>query len=219
MYLGGNGFYWRIAVHRDLEGVYEIRRAEGGIRAWAAAPGEYYHSFDGSYGGLWRNNDRPPQKLVGVGFSAQGFMESSFYRLQVDTKDPRIAWIFEGVEDEILGDFGLIGGGAAGYELDRIDYCLGTSLNAVVLASSEGHNENFILVHEEQLTHVSNRSNEPASKLIRADMVYYEMPLDGAIFSVGSITFCGSLSHNNYNNNISLITNNVLNHFIEKSKK
>ncbi len=215
MYLGGNGFYWRIAAHRDLEGVYEIRRAEGGIRAWAAEPGEYYHSFDGSYGGLWRNNDRPPQKLVGVGFSAQGFMESSFYRRQIDPKESQVSWIFEGVGDQILGNFGLIGGGAAGYELDRVDFSLGTPLNAVILASSQGHNENFILAHEEQLTHISNRANELPSKLIRADLVYYETPLNGAVFSVGSITYCGSLSHNNYNNNISIITNNVLNHFIK----
>ena len=217
MYLGGNGFYWRIAPHRDLEGVYEIRRAEGGIRAWAAEPGEYYHSFDGSYGGLWRNNNRPPQKLVGVGFSAQGFMEGSFYRRRIDVSNSKVAWIFEGVEDEILGNFGLIGGGAGGYELDRVDYSLGTPEDAIILASSEGHSQNFILVHEEQLTHISNRSQEPASKLIRADMVYYETPCGGAVFSVGSITFCGSLSYNNYKNNICQITNNVLKQFIKRS--
>ena len=38
MYMGGNGFYWRIAFHRDLDGVIEVRRTEDGIRAWAAAP-------------------------------------------------------------------------------------------------------------------------------------------------------------------------------------
>ena len=35
MYLGGNGFYWRVAAHQDLPGVLEVRRAEGGIRTWA----------------------------------------------------------------------------------------------------------------------------------------------------------------------------------------
>jgi len=34
LYLGGNGFYWRVAV--DDAGTVEIRRGEGGIRAWAA---------------------------------------------------------------------------------------------------------------------------------------------------------------------------------------
>ena len=47
MYLGGNGFYWRIAFDPELPHVIEVRRAEGGIRTWAAEPGEYYHSFTG----------------------------------------------------------------------------------------------------------------------------------------------------------------------------
>ena len=58
MYLGGNGFYWRIAHHPTRPGVIEVRRAEGGVRAWAAEPGEYHHSFTGEYGGLWRRNGR-----------------------------------------------------------------------------------------------------------------------------------------------------------------
>ncbi|KST68502.1 N,N-dimethylformamidase beta subunit family domain-containing protein [Mastigocoleus testarum] len=210
MYLGGNGFYWRIAKHQELDGVYEVRRAEGGIRAWAAEPGEYYHSFDGTYGGLWRRNGRPPQELVGVGFSAQGFMEGTYYRRHRNSKNEKVAWIFADVDEDILGDFGLIGCGAAGYELDRVDYALGTPRNVFVLASSENHNDNFILVHEEQLTHVSNCGGEPDSDLIRADIIYYETPNGGAVFSVGSISFCGSLSHNNYDNNISRITNNVI---------
>ena len=41
MYLGANGWYWRIAFHQSLPGVIEVRRAEDGIRTWAAEPGEY----------------------------------------------------------------------------------------------------------------------------------------------------------------------------------
>ena len=216
MYMGGNGFYWRIAKHPELDGVVEIRRGEGGIRAWAAEPGEYYHAFDGQYGGLWRRNNRPPQKLAGIGFSAQGLFESSYYRRRPGADDSRAAWIFDGVEDEILGDFGLCGGGAAGYELDRADYQLGTPQHALILASSENHAKSFVLVPEEHLTHVSTLSGGPIKSLIRADMIYFEMPNRGAVFSTGSITFCGSLSHNNYNNNISRIVNNVLNRFKQK---
>jgi hypothetical protein len=43
----------------------EIRRGEGGIRAWASEPGEYYHQLDGQYGGLWRRCGRPPASLNG----------------------------------------------------------------------------------------------------------------------------------------------------------
>ena len=33
MYLGGNGFYWRVAYHAEVAGVIELRRAEDGIAA------------------------------------------------------------------------------------------------------------------------------------------------------------------------------------------
>src|SRR6516165_5920527 len=121
-YLGGNGFYWRIATSPEIPDVLEIRRAEGGIRNWAAEPGEYFHALDAGYGGLWRRNGRPPQMLRGVGFSAQGLFEGSYYRRMPGADDPRAAWIFDGIEDEIIGDFGLSGGGAAGFELDRADF-------------------------------------------------------------------------------------------------
>jgi N,N-dimethylformamidase len=214
MYLGGNGFYWRVATHPAVPGAVEIRRGEGGIRAWAAEPGEYYMSFDGQYGGLWRRNGRPPQQLVGVGFTSQGPFEGSYYRRALGASDPRAAWIFEGVPDEILGDFGLSGGGAAGFELDRADPRLGTPLHALVLASSERHDlAKFALVPEEWLTHVATWPGDPPDRLIRSDMVYFETPGGGAVFSVGSITFCGSLSHDGYRNNISRILDNVLRRF------
>jgi len=44
-------------------------------------------------------------------------------------------------------------------------------------------------------------------------MVYFETANGGAVFSTGSITFCGSLSHNQYDNNISRIVENVLRRF------
>lgn len=213
MYLGGNGFYWRVARNAETPGMVEIRRGEGGIRAWAAEPGEYYHALDGSYGGLWRRNDRPPQRLAGVGFSSQGMFEGSYYRRLPGADDPRTAWIFDGVDDEIIGNFGLSGGGAAGFELDRADRRLGTPDNAVVVASSEGHSETFVCVPEELLTHITTTTGERPQKLIRADMTYFDTVGGGAVFSVGSITFCGSLSHNDYDNNISRIINNVLTRF------
>ena len=155
MYLGGNGFYWRVALHRDVPGTVEIRRGEGGIRAWAAEPGEYYNAFDGAYGGLWRRNGRPPQQLVGVGFTSQAPFEGNWYRRVSGAADPRAAWILEGVKGDVIGNFGLSGGGAAGFELDRADHRLGTPANAIVVASSEGHDlSRFKLVHEDWLTDV-----------------------------------------------------------------
>jgi N,N-dimethylformamidase len=213
VYLGGNGFYWRIATSPAVPGVIEVRRAEGGIRAWEAQPGEYYHALDGQYGGLWRRNGRPPQRLVTVGFSGQGLFEGSHYRRQAGADDPRAAFIMAGVKDAVIGDFGLSGGGAAGFELDRADAALGTPPDAVVVASSEGHGPSYVVVPEELLSHLATVSGEKPARLLRADMTYAELPGGGAVFAVGSITFCGSLSHNRYDNNVSRILRNVLDRF------
>lgn len=214
-YLGGNGFYWRVARSPKLPGVLEIRRAGAAIRTWAAEPGEYHHALDGGYGGLWRHNGRAPQQLAGVGFSAQGLFEGSYYRRLPAADDPRVAWIMEGVGDTILGDFGFSGGGAAGFELDRADPMLGTPANALVIAASEKHQEHFVAVPEDVLGLYSTIPGVPIEQLIRADMTYFDAPNGGAVFATGSITFCGSLPHNNFDNNVSRILFNVLNRFGE----
>ena len=50
---------------------------------------------------------------------------------------------------------------------------------------------------------------------MRADMVFFELPNGGAVFSTASITWCGALSHNHYQNNVSRITENVLRRFLD----
>ena len=71
-----------------------------------------------------------------------------------------------------------------------------------------------MLVPEEQLTHLTNWPGRPVEELLRADMVYFEVPSGGRVFSTGSITFCGSLLPNDGDNNISRIVANVLNRFL-----
>jgi N,N-dimethylformamidase len=218
-YLGGNGFYWKIALAQDQPGLIEIRRAEGGIRAWAAEVGEYYNQLDGEYGGLWRRNGRPPQELCGVGFTAQGNFVGSYYRIRPEARrDARVAWMLAGIEDERIGDFGLSGHGAAGFELDRTDKRLGTPAHAVVVASSENHPPEapWVLVPEEQLTHLMTWPGKPAKELIRADLTFFETAGGkGAVFSTGSITFCGSLPANGGDNNVSRLMRNVLDRFLD----
>lgn len=213
IYLGGNGFYWRVALHPEKDGLIEVRRAEGGLRAWASEPGEYYSGFTGDYGGLWRRNGRPPNVLTGIGYTCQGDFEGTYYRRTPESQSPDLAWMFEGIDDEILGDFGLCGGGAAGYELDRVEPRLGTPPNTIVVAKSENHPESFVLPPEEWLTHVKTWANRPSEELIRADMSYLKVPGGGQVFSTGSITFTGSLPTNDFNNNISRLLENVVTRF------
>lgn len=214
MYLGGNGFYWRITFHRSLPGVIELRRAEDGIRDWVAEGGEYYHSFTGEYGGMWSRMGRPIHALAGIGMAAQGFDVSSFYRRRPGSDDPRASFIFAGVEGEVIGDFGTVGGGAAGLELDRYDPAQGSPRHALVLASSENHSDTYFPPPDE-INNATAMMDGRQNPDIRADMVFFETPSGGAVFSTGSISWIGSLTHDQCRNSVSRITENVLRRFID----
>jgi N,N-dimethylformamidase beta subunit-like protein len=214
MYMGGNGFYWRVSYPPAHPGMIEMRRAEDGTRAWVESVGEYYHSSTGEYGGLWRRQGRAPNTLVGVGFVAQGFDRSSYYRRTPASRDPRARFIFDGIVGDVLGDFGVAWGGAAGLELDAFNPSLGSPSWALVVASSEDHSNAFQLVNEEMTVSFAG-SDGRFSPAVRADMVFYEHPGGGAVFSTGSIAYVGSLAHNGYDNNISRLTLNVLRRFLD----
>ncbi len=217
MSMGGNTWYWRVAFNPVVPGVMEVRRNEDGTRAWAAEPGEYYHSFTGEYGGLWRRQGRAPQMIAGNGFIAQGFDDSSYFLRKEGSFDPRARFIFEGIaHDERIGDFGLVGNGAAGLELDHADRLLGSPPHTLVLASSTGHSDIYQVVAEEILINYPGTGGT-VSPLVKADMVFYETAAGGAVFSTGSIAWAGSLSHNGYDNNVSRITRNVLDRFLDRT--
>lgn len=212
MYLGGNGFYWRVATHADLPGVIEVRRGEAGTRCFELPPGERFHSFSGEWGGLWRSNGRAPQALVGVGFVAEGFDENSYFVRTEGSFDPRAGFIFEGIgPEERIGDFGVLGG-AAGYELDAADPELGTPPHALVLARSMEHSNVYLLTPEEMLAGFPGADAIENPK-VRAELVYFETAKGGGVFSTGSITWAASLSHDGYQNNVARITGNVLRRF------
>ena len=230
LYMGGNGFYWRIAFDPADPAVVEVRRAEDGTRAWIAEPGEYYHSFTGEYGGLWRRLGRPPNHLVGVGFAAQGFDGGTGYRLQPAASDPRAAFIMQGVHagNGVVGDHGSQAGGAAGEEIDRWDPALGSPAHALVLASSDhspsrtGESANAgaiggaiggMLRTKEELH--ETQPADPDDPNMRADMLFFETPAGGAVFASGSISFAGALATNDYDNDIARIAANVLARFTD----
>ncbi len=215
MYLGGNGFYWRIAFHAETPGILELRRAEDGTRPWEAESGEYYMSFNGEYGGMWRRVGPAPNRLLGVGFSAQGFDVGSYYRRTEQSRDPRAAFIFDGIgPDERIGDFGIAGNGSAGQEIDRYDRALGSPAHALVVATSENHTDDMMITKEDMpaTNYIIGGTENP---LVRADMVFFETAGGGAVFSVGSISWSASLPCHGFRNNVSTITRNVLRRFLD----
>lgn len=214
MYLGGNGFYWVTGMDRDYPYVIEVRRGYNGTRSWESAPGEVYQTTSGEPGGLWRYRGRNPNKLTGIGFTAQGWGGAAGYVRRPESHDPRAAWIFEGVgDDEVIGEFGYMMGGAAGDEIDRYDLEFGTPPETLWLATSQGRQSDYYqMVLEDQNFMLEGMGGQSEAR-VRADMTLLEMPNGGAVFSVGSITWNASLPYNNGDNNVSRITANVLRRF------
>ena len=207
--LGANAYYWRIAFDPDRPWIMETRRGHAGSRAWESTPGEAHLAVTGEPGGLWRHLGRTPQELAAVGYAAQGFDRCGWYRRLPDSNDPRAAFIFDGVDGEVFGTEGRIGGGAVGQEVDRYDRALGSPDDALVLATSEGLGAGYLRCVEELGFSVPG-VNAILDPDVRADLVYHVRPGGGAVFSAGSIAWAGSLG---VDLGISRITANVIGRF------
>ena len=221
MYMGADAWYWVHSYHPAYDHlgrgiVTEMRRCESGIRTWRADPGEYYHQGTGELGGMWRYRGRYLHSVAGTGMSSEGFDISSYYSRTYESNDARVSWAFDGIDyDEKLGNFGLVGGGAAGTELDIVDTMLGSPPHTLVVATSAGrHTEAYLLVMEDYGFNQQGLDGTQHPR-VRSDIAYHETPNGGACFAFSSIAFCGSLPWNNCDNNISKLVGNVLNRFMQ----
>jgi N,N-dimethylformamidase len=162
-------------------------------------------AFTGERGGLWRNRGRAPQKLFGVGFTTEGMDRSSGYEVLSDFADPRAVFITEGLRDAtVLGEHGLVGGGAAGHECDRYDLTLGTGR----------HSDNYPIAAEDIYFPFDGVGGTDHFQ-VRAGIVYFTTRGGGAVFSTGSVAWTGSLAYNGYDNDVARITGNVLARFTD----
>ncbi|NLI93527.1 MAG: hypothetical protein GX434_15475 [Peptococcaceae bacterium] len=151
------------------------------------------HILDGTQGGYWAKElQRPESAVLGVRFQNSDFSIPSPYKvLKADH------WIYQGTglkNGDLIGKTGLTkvrnsSGGASGWETDQMDK--NSPKNTVLLA----------------------RGANPKGK--GAEMTYYDHPGGGGVFSVGSITFGGSLA---VDKDLSIMVNNVLKHFLAKSE-
>ncbi|RNC29218.1 MAG: N,N-dimethylformamidase beta subunit [Candidatus Dichloromethanomonas elyunquensis] len=152
------------------------------------------HILDGTPGGYWAKELRRPESAaLGVRFQNSDFSVPAPYQvLKADH------WIFEGTglkNGDLVGKTGLTkvrdsSGGASGWETDQVDKN-SSPKNTVLLARG---------------TNTKGKG---------ADMVYFDHPGGGGVFSVGSITFGGSLA---VDTDLSIMVNNVLKHFLANSK-
>lgn len=142
------------------------------------------HKYTEGSGGLWKDLGRSPALLVGSHYSSSGY--GTYHPFQ--TLNPG-HWIFDGTDlkkGDLFGENSLNGGGASGHETDK--RTVDTPEEFVMLA--KGTNPDYG----------------------GADMMIRESPGRGMIFSVGSITYTGSLE---VDDNVHKITMNVIQKCLE----
>jgi hypothetical protein len=173
--------YWTEEMYGGLEDFLDA----GGNLAYLSGNGLYWkaeihgqelevkrdntsHSFSGESGGRWRDCGRPEARVLGVRYTWAGF-KPAYMPYKVITPHH---WIFDGTgvkKGSLIGQSGLNMGGASGWETDTID----------------SRNKPAGLVHLAKGTNGWGCG---------ADMTYFTHTGGGGVFSVGSITFGGSLA-------------------------
>ncbi|KAK8246546.1 hypothetical protein HDK90DRAFT_538795 [Phyllosticta capitalensis] len=220
MFLGGNGFYWVSVTDPKRPHRLEVRRSDQGCRSFGLPAGETIHSLNGQQGALWRSRGRPAQSLFGIGSAACGTGPGVPYAPTAAAHTPEFYWLWDKIpthDRSLIGVEGF-GGGASGDEIDRLDFDLGTPLNAVLLASSLRHSDKFGLFNEEQMFPMVDTLG-PECERVRSDMVFYETAAGGYVFSVGSINWYSSLAYDAYRNNCAQLTENVMRRFVALGKR
>jgi len=213
MYLGGNGFYWVTSRYADKPSVIEVRRDNSGTRCWDAPYGERTHVASSELGGIWRSRGRGPNRMLGVGFASEGWSRGCGYRRLDASYNSPAAKFFNGVPEEVVGDYGHVLGGAVGDEVDRFDIALGSPEHAYLLGTSTGLGNEYQLVIEDMTLSMPDQGGAQRPDMVRADMVLFPIDGGGCVFSVGSITYGGALAWNSCDNGLSRLTANVLTAF------
>ena len=225
MYLGGNGFFGVTTIDAERPHIAEVRRW-GTSWPFEMPPAERVHSTTGEPGGIWRNRGVAPNGLIGVGSCAAGFDRGSHYVRLPDSFDPRAAFIFEGIgDDEPIGDHpvaccpsrrGRLRNGPPGLQPRHPAPRPPTGLLRRPLPALHRLHGRAAWNSPRGKDGMLPDSPPPTAgphAFVRADLVYFETPNGGGVFSVGSIAWRGCLSHNNYDNTVSRVTGNVLRRF------
>src|SRR5262249_49752921 len=145
----------------------------------ALAPGQDHHSTTGEPGGLWSQRGCSSHALVGIGTEAIGFDSASPYRRTPASYESALAFMFEGIDGDLLGQFGLHLGAAPGWELDPPAPAREPPAAAIVVARSTRHDGSYERVPE--LMRDFGETEQPVADEIGADMVYLVHPSGGRV--------------------------------------
>jgi len=207
MYLGGNGFDSSVTFHPDIPGVLERRWVGAGPCIVQA--GEQIHALADVVGGELTESNRPRSRLVGSMLVAVAFDRCEPYARAEGASDPRAGFAFRDLQEgDVIGAYGAYGGGAAGLEIDAVIDDAVPPEDRIVLLSSFDHSMAY---HAS----VKETDTDTAPPPCRSDVVLIRRPEGGAVFSVGSIAWPLALPWKGYDNDISRMTGNVLDRFLD----
>jgi len=200
IYLGGNGLYWVTSLHPAKPHLMEVRRW-GGSQTCSVEPADRLHQFQSCLGGLWAEQGRPPNALVGVGFAGFGAGASMTFTRTDESFAPDWAWAFEGVPGTQFGAEGINTG--PGNEFDRWDVGMPTPGQTTILAWSVPSTPDHFGVFE----HGPARAPDPS---LRADLAITRTPAGGLVLAVSSITASGCLVVEGAHAGLRRVCSNVL---------
>lgn len=200
IYLGGNGFYMRVAFSEKVDGAMEMRRVSQPLEGlWDEAPGNHYFSFTGEHAGLWKHQHNPANASVGVGFANLMLASELTFECTASADSPRASFLFEGVDGPIRNDFGKIYGMLGADEFDRFNPEMGSPHHGLVVATA-----------------VLQESDFPLAEHYQADMTFFETPAGGAVLSVSCISWGLGLNSNDRDNSVSKVMKNLVNRFVSE---
>jgi N,N-dimethylformamidase len=182
MYLGGNGLNCEVEFLPDGS-----LRCLSHLRSLAGELGGWNEAGTVEYESRLHRTLESEANLLGVVCTAPGIMTAAPYQV-IDASH----WIFAGTGLRNGDEFGRetlherIPGGASGHETDKMS--ASSPANAVRLAKGTNPDEGG------------------------SEIVYHEPGNSGAVFSVGSITWCSALFCDEH---VSRITHNVIRRFLE----
>ena len=209
VYTGANGWFWSVGNHAELPGVMESRNFHDIADRYLQ---------NGERGGLMVETGRHTGPVFGNEMSGMIFNGSSPYRKLEDGANPRAAWIFEGTEEgEVFGDYGIdkVHGGACGFEIDRYNATNGVPRHALNLATSEPLRPTIEDVKLQSFPIAIIYHPTHGGPWAQCDLVFFETPNGGAMFSTGSISWISSTLENDFDNDVATITRNVIKRFLD----
>ena len=202
-YLGGNGFAAAVAYRDDL---MELRRGptQSG-RTWDGPVAEMGLALTNEPGGYLRDRGLGEYRLVGVGISLMGFTPALPFDKTEAGRGDKFAWLFDGVADR-FGDTGIVQGGAAGYEVDAVNFHLGSPADITVIAIATGFPDSY--VDDPGKWFEGGSAERQAHR--RADMTFWQNANGGMIFCASSVSFLGALPARGEDNDVGRLVRNLL---------